>query len=261
MVRSSPLLKPKSALNVVGRILGVTETSSSSDGQLNKLNSLSSKQKKQHAKLLKSMHKADEKRRLKEDKAEQKQRSKQIKTSRKSAAAGAQMTGRGGGQYSTNTDAEQASSLQSAKLNDKWSSDHLPQSTVRTSALPAGPAETNVAAAAAVLHASCTDNDLYIDALNSLDPNYSYMLIYANCNSRPSYTPVPNTPSKVLVSSSNSTPFDHIRTLFILRCIEQMLTKCTKEFLLSVSKTYLTSSNSSTSLLNGLIGEYCHRQQ
>lgn len=45
------------------------------------------------------------------------------------------------------------------------------------------------------------------------------------------------------VRSSNS-PYDHVRTIFILRCIEQIFTKCSHEFLTAITYNHLKKSSS-----------------
>lgn len=70
------------------------------------------------------------------------------------------------------------------------------------------------------------------------------MLIYINCNNI--QTSLQS--NRLIVSSTfSNSSYDHVRTLFILKCIEQLLIKCTKEFLIAISTTTITNlSNLST---------------
>ena len=83
-----------------------------------------------------------------------------------------------------------------------------------------------------------------VDARNPIDLNYAYMLIYVNCNSmqanfKHSRLGNSNTENKLSISSNTNTSYDHTRTLFIFKCIEQILDKCNKEFLISIICTSL----------------------
>ena len=75
--------------------------------------------------------------------------------------------------------------------------------------------------------------ELIVDSLNPIDPNYSHMLIYINCNNIQSHF-IPSSQKLVVSSSFTNSSYDHVRILFVLRCIEQMLSRCTKEFLNSI---------------------------
>ncbi len=97
--------------------------------------------------------------------------------------------------------------------------------------------------------------DLCVDALNSIDPNYAYVLIYKNCtNMQPTKDLTPSSaiptsaPSNSLhIKSTSNSSYDHVRTLFILRCIDQILDKCSNEFLTAISHNYLTKNNNAKS--------------
>lgn len=87
-------------------------------------------------------------------------------------------------------------------------------------------------------------NQYAIDAVNSVDPNYSYMLLYRNCNNmQNSLKDQLSGSSHINIKSSSNTSYDHVRTLFILRCIEQILDKCSKEFLTSITHNHLINGN------------------
>lgn len=89
--------------------------------------------------------------------------------------------------------------------------------------------------------------ELTVDLQNPIDPNYSYMLVYINCNNI--QTSLHS--NQLLVSSSfSNSSYDHVRTLFILKCIEQLLEKCTKEFLISISSTNITNNQKVFSVHN-----------
>jgi hypothetical protein len=81
--------------------------------------------------------------------------------------------------------------------------------------------------------------ELTIDALNPVDSNYSYLLIYTNCNNMQASL---NNNNKLSIKSAANTPYDHTRTLFILRCLDQLLNKCPREFLNSVTRTLVTTN-------------------
>ncbi len=89
--------------------------------------------------------------------------------------------------------------------------------------------------------------ELTIDSMNSVDPNYSYLLLYTNCNSmKTSKLSHTNDNNKITVTSATNAAYDHTRTLFILSCLEQLLNKCPKEFLTSVTRTYVANLNKPT---------------
>ncbi len=105
-----------------------------------------------------------------------------------------------------------------------------------------------------------------IDALNSVDANFAYILVYTNCNNMQvtlnQQQQNNNSNTNLLVSSASNSSYDHVRTLFVLRCIEQIINKCSKEFLISISQNYLsrnattanTSAASATSSLRNNAG-------
>ena len=85
-----------------------------------------------------------------------------------------------------------------------------------------------------------------VDALGSIDPNYSYVLLYKNCNNMQATVKDQIGNGNLQVKSSNSS-YDHVRTIFILRCIEQIFIKCSKEFLTAITYNHLTKSSSRSS--------------
>ena len=90
-----------------------------------------------------------------------------------------------------------------------------------------------------------TGKEINVDARNPVDLNYAYMLVYVNCNSmqanfKHSHSNSVNiNENKLMISSSTNSSYDHTRTLFIFKCIEQILDKCNKEFLISIICTSL----------------------
>ena len=82
--------------------------------------------------------------------------------------------------------------------------------------------------------------NLTVDASNSVDPNYAHILVYVNCcNNTLTST---NQSNKLLVTSSSNSSYDHSRVIFVLRCLDQILTKCPRDFLASTLKTSLSSA-------------------
>ena len=111
-----------------------------------------------------------------------------------------------------------------------------------------------------LLAKSSAAKELIVDAQNPLDLNYAHMLIYSNYSNMQSSLNSKNS-NKLSVSSSSNSSYDHVRTLFILKCIEQMLNKCTKEFLLSITSTYLTSSNSTSKSTSTIASSSVHNEK
>ena len=111
-----------------------------------------------------------------------------------------------------------------------------------------------------LLAKSSAAKELIVDAQNPLDLNYAHMLIYTNYSNMQSSFNTKNS-NKLNVSSSSNSSYDHVRTLFILKCIEQMLNKCTKEFLLSITSTYLTSSNSTSKSTSTTASSSVHNEK
>lgn len=50
--------------------------------------------------------------------------------------------------------------------------------------------------------------------------------------------------NNLYIKSASKSSYDHVRTLFILRCIEQILHKCSNEFLMAITHNNLTKNNS-----------------
>ena len=57
--------------------------------------------------------------------------------------------------------------------------------------------------------------------------------------------------NNLCITSASNSSYDHLRTLFVLRCIEQILNKCAKEFLTSITHSYLTKSPKNLSATGG----------
>jgi len=101
--------------------------------------------------------------------------------------------------------------------------------------------------------------ELVVDALNPVDPNYAYVLIYKNCtNMQPTKDTTPSSPNpnnapatNLHIKSTANSSYDHVRTLFILRCIDQILDKCSNEFLTAITHNHLTKNNNPKSGTTG----------
>jgi hypothetical protein len=93
--------------------------------------------------------------------------------------------------------------------------------------------------------------ELCVDALNPIDPNFAYMLIYTNCNNIQTHLHSSKITNKLTVSSifSNKS-YDCIKVQFVLKSIEELLNKCPREFLVAVTTTCL--NNGSTCIQPGL---------
>ena len=73
------------------------------------------------------------------------------------------------------------------------------------------------------------------------------MLLYVNCsNMQASVKPSHHSRNKISISSTTNSSYDHVRTLFIFKCIEQIIDKCNKEFLISLICTNLNPNYKST---------------
>lgn len=101
------------------------------------------------------------------------------------------------------------------------------------------------AATTATSLASAT-RELMVDAANPIDFNYAYMLMYVNCNNiRVQSLTHTSTSSKLVVATSfSNSAFDHVRTMFVLRLIEQLLLECDREFLGATISTTITANPS-----------------
>jgi hypothetical protein len=90
--------------------------------------------------------------------------------------------------------------------------------------------------------------EMFVDALNPIDPNFAYMLIYINCNNIQTFLQSSKLTNKLLVCSTFSNKsYDSIKIHFVLKSIEDLLTKCTKEFLVSITTSCLNSNQSYSS--------------
>ena len=91
-----------------------------------------------------------------------------------------------------------------------------------------------------------------MDALNPVDPNFSYMLVYANCNHIQTHLPSSKISNKLIIASSFANKsYDCKKVQFVLKCIDELLAKCTKEFLVAITTSCLNTSNGGGSSLTG----------
>lgn len=115
----------------------------------------------------------------------------------------------------------------------------------RPTVLSSSPRQRSSTAGAATSSLSHT-RDLVVDASNPIDLNYAHMLIYINCNNiRIHSLSHTSTSSKLVVATSfSNAAYDHVRTMFVLRSIEQLLLECDREFLSAVIATSVTANPS-----------------
>ncbi|CAF0777344.1 unnamed protein product [Brachionus calyciflorus] len=84
------------------------------------------------------------------------------------------------------------------------------------------------------------NKDLIVDLQNQLDANFSHLLIYINCNN---IQTIQQGNCVLVASKFSNTSYDHVKVLFLLKCIEQLLIKCRHEFLNSITQTCISSHN------------------
>lgn len=95
--------------------------------------------------------------------------------------------------------------------------------------------------------------ELCVDAMNAVDPNFAYMLIYTNCNNIQTHLQSSRLTNKLVVASTfTNKSYDCFKVHFVLKLIEHLLDKCDKEFLMAAITTKLNNS-STTSNANGSI--------
>ena len=98
--------------------------------------------------------------------------------------------------------------------------------------------------------------ELVVDASSAIDANYAHMLIYINSNNIRVHQvpPSANSNNKLSVCASfSNSAFDHVRTMFVLRSIEQLLVECDhREFLSAVVATSITANAPSASFKSSL---------
>ena len=110
--------------------------------------------------------------------------------------------------------------------------------------------QKSAAVAAAAAASKSSGKELIVDAKSPIDLNYAYMLVYINCNNMQANLTASNLSSnKLNITSTTNSSYDHVRTLFVLKCIEQILDKCTKDFLISITCTNLNPNYKSQMLV------------
>lgn len=104
--------------------------------------------------------------------------------------------------------------------------------------------------------AAASRADPQVDATNPVDLNYAYMLLYINCNNIRVHAESStsrsqggggggSTASRLIVSTQFSmSSYDHVRTMFVMRAIEQLLVECDREFLGAIVGTAITANPS-----------------
>jgi hypothetical protein len=91
--------------------------------------------------------------------------------------------------------------------------------------------------------------ELCVDALNPVDPNFAYMLVYTNSSHMQTHLQTSkHTNNKLVVASvfSNKS-YDCVRVQFVLKAVEELLDKCAREFLVALVTTCLNNSSYSES--------------